>query len=107
MSVFVVETYVVPPEKREKFKLLMQRLFEYEKENTKLFKEVRSLKLFTQVFGGITGEYIEMWEFESMTDLEKCWERENRDEKFMNIHKEFLQLIDPTTFSMKMWSSFT
>jgi hypothetical protein len=105
MSVFVVEKYVVPPEKREKFKSLMQRLFEYRKENTKLFKEVRSLKIFTQVFGGIAGTYIEMWEFESMADLEKCWERENRDERFMRIHQEFLQLIDPVTFSMKMLSS--
>ena len=35
MSVFVVETYLVAPEKREKFKLLMQRLFEYKKENHK------------------------------------------------------------------------
>lgn len=105
MRVFLVEKYVVPPEKREKFKSLMKRLFEYKRENAKLFKEVRSLKLFTQVFGDIAGTYIEMWEFESMADLEKCWERESRDERFLLIHREFLQLIDPATFSMKMWSS--
>ena len=105
MSVFVVETYVVAPEKREKFESLMQRLFSYKNENAKLFKEVRSFKLFTQVFGGIAGTYIEMWEFGSMADLEKCWERENRDKRFMRIHQEFLQLIEPATFSMKMWNS--
>lgn len=105
MSVFVVETYLVAPEKREKFKLLMQRLLEYKKENPKLFEEVRSLKLFTQMFGGIAGTYIEMWEFDSMADLEKCWKREDKDEGFMKIHQQFLQLIDPTTFSMKIWTS--
>ncbi|MDH4221316.1 MAG: hypothetical protein OEV19_01080 [Candidatus Bathyarchaeota archaeon] len=105
MSVFVVETYAVAPEKREKFKSLMQRLLEYKKENPKLFKEVRSWKLFAQMFGGIAGTYIEMWEFDSMADLEKCWKRENKDERFMRIHQEFLQIIDPATFSMKMWSS--
>jgi hypothetical protein len=106
MGVFVVETYLVAPEKREKFKLLMQRLLEYKKENPKLFEEVRSLKLFAQMFGGIAGTYIEMWEFDSMADLEKCWKREDQDAGFMKIHKEFLQLIDPTTFSMKIWHAF-
>ena len=105
MSIFVVETYLVASEKREKFKLLMQRLLEYKKENPKLFEEVRSLKLFAQMFGGIAGSYIEMWEFDSMADLEKCWKREDKDAGFMRIHQEFLQLIDPTTFSMKIWNS--
>jgi hypothetical protein len=105
MSVFVVETYLVAPEKREKFKLLMRRLLEYKKENPKLFEEVRSLKLFSQMFGGIAGTYIEMWEFDGMADLEKCWKQEDQDEEFMKIHQEFLQLIDPTTFSMKIWNS--
>ena len=105
MSVFVVETYLVAPEKRGKFKLLMQRLLEYKQENPKLFEEVRSWKLFAQIFGGIAGTYIEMWEFDSMADLEKCWKREDKDEGFMKIHQQFLQLIDPTTFSMKIWTS--
>jgi hypothetical protein len=105
MSVFVVETYLVAPEKREKFKLLMQRLLEYKAENPKLFEEVRSFTLFTQMFGGIAGTYTEMWEFDRMADLEKCWKREDKDEGFMKIHQQFLQLIDPTTFSMKIWTS--
>jgi hypothetical protein len=105
MSVFVVETYLVLPEKREKFKSLMQRLLQYKEENPKLFEEVRSLKLFTQVFGGIAGTNIELWEFDSMTDIEKCWKREDKDEGFMKIHQQFLQLIDPTTFSMRIWNS--
>lgn len=105
MSVFVVETYAVTPEKRGKFKSLMQRLLEYKKQNPKLFEEVRSWKLFAQMFGGIAGTYIEMWEFDSMADLEKCWKREDKDEGFMRMHQEFLQLIDPTTFSMKIWNS--
>lgn len=105
MSVFVVETYLVAPEKRGKFRSLIQRLLQYRKENPKLFEEVRSWKLFAQMFGGIAGMYIEMWEFDSMAGLEKCWKREDKDEGFMKIHQEFLQLIDPTTFSMKIWKS--
>jgi len=105
MSVFVVETYLVKPEGQEEFKSLIQRLLEYKEENPRLFKEVKSFKLFHQMFGGLAGAYIEMWEFDSIADLEKCWTRENKDEGFMKIHKDFLRLIDPATFSMKIWTS--
>jgi len=105
MSVFVIETYLVKPERQEEFKALIQRLLEYKKENPQLFKEVKSFRLFRQTFGGLAGAYIEMWEFNNMAELEKCWTRENKDEGFMRIHEGFLRLIDPTTFSMKMWTS--
>ena len=105
MSVFVVETYVVKPEKREEFMSLWQRVLEYKEEKPELFGEVKSLNLFTQMFGGVAGAYIEMWEFDNMADLEKCWAREHKDEGFMKIHQEFILLIDPATFSMKVWKS--
>ena len=105
MSIFVVEKCMVKPEKREQFKSLMQRVLKYKEENPKLFKEVKSWKLFRQMFGGIAGAYISMWEFENLTDLEKCWAKEEKDEGFMKMHQELLQLIDPATFSMKIWTS--
>ena len=105
MSIFVVETCMVKPERREQFKSLMQRVLKYKEENPKLFKEVKSWKLFRQMFGGIAGAYVSMWEFENLADLEKCWAKEEEDEGFMKMHQEFLQLIDPATFSMKIWNS--
>lgn len=105
MSIFVVEKCMVKPEKREQFKSLMQRVLKYKEENPKLFKEVKSWKLFRQMFGGIAGAYISMWEFENLTDLEKCWAKEEKDEGFQKMHQELLQLIDPATFSMKIWTS--
>jgi len=99
-----VETYLVKPEEREKFKSLIQRLLRYKKENQELFKEVKSLKIFAQTFGGIAGAHIEMWEFGNMADLEKCWAKENKDERFRRMHQEFLQLIEPVTFSINVWS---
>jgi len=75
---------MIKPEKRETFKSLMQRVHNYKEENPELFKEVKSWKLFRQMFGGIAGAYVSMWEF---------------------VHQELLQLIDPATFSMKIWTS--
>jgi len=105
MSIFVVETCMVKPEKREQFKHLMQRVLKYKEENPKLFKEVKSWKLFKQMFGGIAGQYVSMWEFDNLADLEKCWANEENDEGFMKMHQELLQLIEPATFSMEMWTS--
>lgn len=105
MSVFVVETCMIKPEKRETFKSLMQRVHNYKEENPELFKEVKSWKLFRQMFGGIAGAYVSMWEFANLADLEKCWAKEEKDQRFMKMHQELLQLIDPATFSMKIWTS--
>jgi len=105
MSVFVVETCMVKPEKQERFRSLMQRVVKYKGENPELFKEVKSWKLFRKMFGGIAGAYVSMWEFENMADLEKCWAKEEKDERFTELHRELLQLIDPTTFSMRLWNS--
>ena len=105
MSIFVVETCMVKPEKREEFRLLMQRVLKYKEGNPELFKEVKSWKLFRQMFGGIAGAYVSMWEFENLADLEKCWAKEEKDKSFQKMHQELLQLIYPATFSMKIWTS--
>jgi len=105
MSVFVIETYVVKPEKQGEYQSLMRRLLEYKKQNPQLFKEVKSFRLFHQMFGGLAGAYIEMWEFDSIADLEKCWIEESKNEGFMKIHKEFTLFVEPTTFSINVWSA--
>ncbi len=71
MSAFTVEECLITPDKQGEYKALMQRLLAYRKENPKLFKEVKSFRLFHQIFGCLAGAYIKMWEFDSMTDLEK------------------------------------
>lgn len=105
MSVLMIEEYLVKPDKQGEYKVLMQRLLAYKKENPKLFKEVKSFRFFHQMFGGSAGAYIEMWEFASMADLEKCEMKESKNEEFMKIHKEFVLLVEPTTFSIRIWSA--
>lgn len=105
MSIFVVETCMIKPEKRGEFKSLMNRVRKYKEQNPELFKEVKSWKLFRQMFGGTAGAYVSMWEFENLADLEKCWAKEEKDENFQKMHHELLKLIYPTTFSIEIWAS--
>lgn len=107
MTVFVVETYVMKPEKQGGFKSLLQRFLGYMKENPALFKEMKSWKLFTQTFGGIFGAYVELIEFDSLAEREKCYTRLLKDKEFSRMYQEFMTHIDTATFSMSVWEPVT
>jgi len=55
VSVFVVDTHVVKPEKQEEYVSLMQKLRKYMKEKPETFKELKSWKIFAQMFGASLG----------------------------------------------------
>jgi len=105
MSVFMVDKYVVKPEKQGEFMQLMLRFLNYKKENPEKFKGAKSWKLFVQMFGGITHAYIEMWEFDNMADAEKCFANMQKDERFTKMVQEFTLLIDPATRTTNLWST--
>jgi len=71
MTVFRVEKHVVKPEKHEEYVAIMRKWADYIQKNKEKCKELRSWKLFSQAIGGNVGEYIEMWELESLADYEK------------------------------------
>ena len=105
MSVFIVETYVVKPGKQGEFLSMLQRIRKYKKENPEKFKEMKSKKIFSQMFGGISGGYIEMIEFDNMADAEKYMTREEEDEGFMKLYQEAKLLLVPATYSLKVWKA--
>jgi len=107
MTVFVVETYVVKPEKQAEFKSLLKRFLRFMKENPTLFKEIKSWKLFTQTFGSISGAYVEQIEYDSLAEHEKCHTRLLKDKEFMKLYQEAMTLIDATTFSMSAMEPVT
>ena len=109
MSIFIVQTYLVKPEKQEEFMSLVRRFLKYKEENPEMFKEVKSLKLFAQMFGGISGRYIEAREFDNLAAAEKYRTRILKDEQareeIKKIHQEFTRLIEPATHSSNVWNS--
>lgn len=105
MSVFIVDIYVVKTEKQREFMPFIQRFLKFKEENPEKFKEWKSWKIFRQGFGDVSGAYVEMMEFDSMTDAEKWGARMRKDEMMMKFREEFMLLIDPATHSMKLWHS--
>jgi len=105
MSVFIIETYVVKPEKQEEFISALKRILNYKTENPEKFKEMKSKKIFSQMFGDISGKYIEINEFDNMADAEKYMAREEKDEEFMRLYQEAKLLLVPATYSLTIWNS--
>jgi len=101
MTVFIVSTYVVKPEKQAEFKSLLRKWQKYMKENTEKLKEMKSWKLYTQTFGSVYGAYIEQVEYDSLAELEKCNARLLKDKEISKLSQEAMALID--TVSMSAW----
>ena len=105
MSVFVADTHVIRPEKQEEYMSLMKKLSKYMKENPQTFKGLKSWKVFAQTFGGIAGGHIQLWEYESMADIERSIALMFNDKGFMEIKREFDRFIEPTTHSWNVWTA--
>jgi len=104
MGVVIVNTWVVKPEKQAQFPQLWKRYLKYVKENPEKFREVKSIKLFTQTFGGVYGAYVELVEYNSLADYEKLISRILKDEGFMKFFQEIMLLMEPGTFSLNVWN---
>jgi len=104
MGVVIVNTWVVRPEKQAQFPQLWKKYLKYVKENSEKFRELKSIKLFTQTFGGVYGAYVELVEYNSLADYEKLISRILKDKGFMKIFQEIMLFMEPGTFSLNVWN---
>ena len=105
MSIFLVETYLAKHEKQAEFDALLKEFLRFKKENPKVFAGLKSWKLLQQEYGGMGNLYIEMWEFESLQEMEKCNARIFDNKEMKRIQATFHTLIDHTTFARFIWNT--
>jgi len=105
MTIVVQDTWVVKPEKQAEFTKLWKRYQKYAKDNPKLFKEMKSNKTYTQMFGGTYGAYISLSEYNNLADMEKLNNRSMKDPGMTKLYQEMMQLIDPVTFTSNIWTT--
>ena len=104
MTIFEVGSWVVKTGGQDEFMKVWKRFLKYIKENPKMFKEAKSVRLFTQTFGGISDAYVELVEYDSLANYEKFNKRIRKDEKFVKMYQEFLALIEPISVSSQVWT---
>ncbi|NIO38211.1 hypothetical protein GTO27_11005 [Candidatus Bathyarchaeota archaeon] len=107
MTILAVEKWVAKPEKQKEHTQIMQKFRKFIKDNPAKFKEVKSIKEFTQMFGDISGMHIWLVEYDSLADYERLNARMNKDKGAAKLNQEWLELIDPTTVSVDIWSTTT
>jgi hypothetical protein len=105
MSTFMVEDYVVRPEKQGEFTALLQTFLKYKEGHPEVFKGLKSWRLFRREYGGISGSYVELWEFDNKADLDGVVTRIHQDEQFSEFPRAFRLLVDPATHSIEIWSA--
>jgi hypothetical protein len=109
MTVFLVETYVIKPEKRADFAAYIEKEKRSEilQKLPQFFKEAKSYKMFAQMLGGNWEGYVEMWEFENLADCEKFFNKTMQSDYMTTLYPEFTSLVVPATHSMNIWNSVT
>lgn len=107
MAVFKVEAYAIKPEKHVEYMAVMKKWAEYIKKNKQKCKELKSWRLFSQMFGGAAGGYVEIAEFESLADLEKFMHNvfHGQEKLIAEIVSGFTSSVVPSTYSVNVWSS--
>jgi hypothetical protein len=105
MSIVFVLTYVIKYEKRTEFQALVKQFLKFKKDNPKAFDGLKSWRLFKKEYGGVTGSYVEMWEFKNMEEMDKVNARMMKYEEMKKIDTGFHKIVDHTTFTQSIWSA--
>ncbi|NLE05596.1 MAG: hypothetical protein GX638_12455 [Crenarchaeota archaeon] len=109
MPILMFEEYVIKSDKLNEFGVFLKKYLVWlEKKRPILYKEVKSHKLLSQMFGGNFGKYIEIWEYDNLADCEKCLNRLMTDNELMTeIFPEYSSYFAPATHKMEIWNSET
>ena len=105
MTVFIVRTYVVKPDKLKEHDAWGKKLVALMKKQPRLFSDVKSMRVLSHKYGGKVGGFTAMWKFESISDAEK-WEQgfvEVKDEA--DLRSEFMCLLVPGSYSEYIWET--
>jgi hypothetical protein len=105
MTIFSVETWIVKPDKLSEFKTVFKKYETWMKKHPELFKDVKSIKVFSHMLGGNWGGYVYMTEYENLADFEKSMNKSMKSDFMTTIYPEFASLIAPGSYSTNIWNS--
>jgi len=105
VTVFLIRTYCVKPDKLKEHNEWGKRLVSLMKKKPQLFGDVKSMKVFSHKYSGCVGGFTAMWGFETLAHVEG-WEKDFSEiPEEMALRSEFMDLIVPGSFSVDIWES--
>ncbi|MGD6807092.1 MAG: hypothetical protein ACQCN4_09055 [Candidatus Bathyarchaeia archaeon] len=103
MTVFIVRTYVVKPDKLKEHNEWGKKLVAMMKRQPSLFGGVKSMRVLSHKYGGQVGGFTAMWKFDNLADAER-WEQGFVEVKAeADLRSEFLSLLVPGSYSECIW----
>jgi hypothetical protein len=107
MTIYVVETFVVKPDKADEWASVYKKYLALIKKHPDLHTEVKSYKVFNHWLGGSQGGTVVMWEMESIEDIPKRSRKLSGNKEFTDeIYPNFLNIMVPRSYSVNVWTPF-
>lgn len=105
MSVFLVRTYTVKPDKLDAHNKWGKKLVAMIKRQPELFSGVKSMQVFRHKYGGAVGSFTALWRFDSLADLEAFEQGFREVKEKASLREEFVDLLVPGSYSQCVWET--
>lgn len=103
MTVFVVRTYTVKPDKSAEHNAWGKKLVALMKNKPGLFGGVQGMRVLSHKYGGSVGGFTAMWKFKSIEDAEEWENGFTTVKEEMALRQEFLELVVPGSYRQELW----
>lgn len=106
MTFFMLEKYTIKSEKLSEFAEYTKKYLDWlQQHRPTLYKEVKSHKMLNQIFGDQYCQQLEIWEYDSLADLEKTWTRLMQDKELnTQVFPEFASFMVPGSHKIEVWN---
>ncbi len=104
MTISIAVTFVVEAKDHGKAKELLTALKQHFDGEEK-YSAVRSMRFYTQIYGGIYGTFMDLEEYDSFAACEETQKVMENDSAVMSLYQELMSIIDPTTYSINAWQA--
>lgn len=104
MTICIAVTFVVEAKDHGKASELLKKLKQrFEGEDR--YSAVRSMRFYTQIYGGIYGTFMDLEEYDSFAACEETQKVMENDSVVMGLYQELMSIIKPTTYSINAWQA--
>jgi hypothetical protein len=91
--------FTAKPGKKEELAGVLKEISQYLRSYPEKFETVKSARLFSRSIGGVYGEYVYIWEFESWADYSEYEKNYGTDETYAGLMQKLIDLVEPSSHS--------
>jgi len=103
VTVFVVRTYTVKPDKYAEHNAWGKKLVALLKKKPGLFGGVQGMRVLRHKYGGQVGGFTAMWKFNTLQDAEEWENGFTVVKEEVALRQEFMELIVPGSYRQEIW----